>query len=88
MVFYHFYVRDKDKGDKLIGILPERRSTLERIDMESVTKWLKATFGNNLEHDDVYFTVTECVRPNGDPCGQRETSVLRQYTLPKGTDRQ
>ena len=39
MVAYELYLCDKTKGDKLIGILPERRRDPRRITEESVLKW-------------------------------------------------
>jgi hypothetical protein len=38
MVAYEFYVRN-EKGDKLIGILPERRKDPKRITPESIMNW-------------------------------------------------
>ena len=38
MVFYEFYMRDQAEGDKLIGILPERRNDPERIDLKSIMR--------------------------------------------------
>ena len=38
MVAYEFYLRN-GKGDKLIGILPERRQNPKRITPESIMNW-------------------------------------------------
>jgi hypothetical protein len=54
MVTYEFYLRDEVEGDKLIGVLPERRNDLERTDLDSLTKWVQAAFGDTLDLDNVY----------------------------------
>ncbi len=54
MVTYEFYLRDEVEGDKLIGVLPERRNDLERTDLDSLTKWVQAAFGDTLNLDKVY----------------------------------
>jgi hypothetical protein len=41
-------------GDKLIGILPERRKTPERITQESIMNWAKIVFGNTLDVNEIY----------------------------------
>ena len=38
MVAYEFYLRD-EKGDKLFGVLPERRKDPKRITTESIMNW-------------------------------------------------
>ncbi len=38
MVAYEFYLRN-DEGDKLIGVLPERRRDPKRITPESIMNW-------------------------------------------------
>ena len=58
MVAYEFYKRDNGQGDKLIGILPERRKNPERITQESVMKWVKLVLGEFAE-DTIYFIQVE-----------------------------
>jgi len=60
MVCYEFYVRDNAGGDKLIGILPERRNKPERTDLESIMNWPSMVFGNSLDLDNVYFVIVSC----------------------------
>ena len=55
MIFYKFYLRDETEGDKLIGVLPERRTIPERRDRESIVRWHRLLFGNTLDTKDVYF---------------------------------
>ena len=57
MVFYEFYLRNEVEGDKLIGILPERRNKSDRVDLESIMKWSKVVFGESLETDSIYFII-------------------------------
>jgi hypothetical protein len=56
MIAYEFYYRDA-KGDDLIGILPERRKNPERINQESIMKWIRMVLGDNadIDHNNVYF---------------------------------
>jgi hypothetical protein len=58
MVAYEFYRRDQGNGDKLIGILPERRKNPERITEESVMKWVKMVLGEFSENS-IYFIQVE-----------------------------
>ncbi len=58
MVAYEFYRREIGDGDKLIGILPERRRTPERITEESVMKWVRMVLGECAENS-VYFVQVE-----------------------------
>ena len=51
MVFYEFYMRDQPEGDKLIGILPERRNDPGRIDLKSIMQWPRVAFGEKLDID-------------------------------------
>jgi hypothetical protein len=52
MIVYEFYLRDKVKGDELIGVLPERRNNKERINHESIMKWIRTVYRSveNLEN--------------------------------------
>ncbi len=45
---YEFYWRDPIKGYQKIGVLPERRLTLNRITKESVLRWGTKYFGKDL----------------------------------------
>jgi hypothetical protein len=46
MIAYKVYLcDDKMNASELIGVLPERRTDLKRIDIESVVKWSEAVFG-------------------------------------------
>ena len=54
MLFYEFYMRDPTEGDRLIGILPERRNDPERIDLKSIMKWPQTALGDKLDIDNVY----------------------------------
>ena len=50
MIAYEFYFRDEMKGDRLVGILPERREKRERITDESILKWVENLLG---DHQDI-----------------------------------
>ena len=41
MIAYEIYRRDPGGEDCLLGVLPERRKTLERINEESVMNWAR-----------------------------------------------
>jgi len=62
MVAYEFYWRDKTDGDKLIGILPERRRKPERITQESVMKWVRMLLGDIADNHNIYFIQVEVSR--------------------------
>ncbi len=57
-VCYEFYLHSETEGDKLIGILPERRSQPERTGLDAVVGWFKSAFGDALDLENVYFVVT------------------------------
>jgi hypothetical protein len=60
MTAYEYYWRDED-GDNLIGILPERRQSQERINEQSVVSWLRTIVGDTLgpHFDKIYFIRVE-----------------------------
>jgi len=60
MIAYEFYSHDA-KGDRLIGILPERRKNPERIHQESIMKWIRLVLGDNADFEDknVHFIQVE-----------------------------
>ena len=60
MTAYEFHWRDED-GDNLIGILPERRQSQERITEQSVISWLRMVVGDTLglHFDKIYFIRVE-----------------------------
>ena len=55
MIAYEFYLRDPAKGNKLVGILPERRKDPARITQQSVMNWVGKLFINGLSDRDIYF---------------------------------
>jgi hypothetical protein len=55
MVAYEFYLRDRIKGEQLIGILPERRKNAERISNESIMKWARLVFGDTLDLQKIFY---------------------------------
>ena len=56
MVTYEFYWRDEE-WNTLIGILPERKHSQERITRQSVTSWIRTVLGDalDLDFDRIYF---------------------------------
>ena len=56
MVAYEFYLRDKERGDSLIGVLPERRKDSSRINEESIMKWGRMVLGEKGESKNIYYT--------------------------------
>ena len=55
MVAYEFYVRDEERGDQLLGILPERRRDAVRVNHESVMNWATMAFGNTVDAKKIFF---------------------------------
>ena len=60
MTAYEFYYRDT-KGVHLLGILPERRKSRERINQESIMKWIRMVLGNHAKvaDNDLFFIRVE-----------------------------
>jgi hypothetical protein len=56
MITYEFYYRDA-RENYLIAILPERRKNPERINQESIMKWIRMVLGDNadIDYNNVYF---------------------------------
>ena len=59
MVAYEFYWLDEVKGYQLIGVLPERRKSPERITQKSILKWGEKIFGKELDTKDIFFIQVE-----------------------------
>jgi len=57
MVAYEFYCRLKTGAEKLIGILPERRTNSERITRQSIMNWIAKVLPDhsNTESNEIYF---------------------------------
>ncbi|HSB05102.1 MAG TPA: hypothetical protein VLK23_07875 [Thermodesulfobacteriota bacterium] len=55
MKAYEFYLRDPAKGNKLVGILPERRKDPARITEKSVMNWVEKLFIDGLSDRDIFF---------------------------------
>jgi len=59
MVAYEFYLRN-EKGDRLIGILPERRKDPKRITPESIMNWGRILGdGAGINVNNIYFIQVE-----------------------------
>ena len=59
MVAYEFYLRH-EKGDKLIGILPERRQNPKRITPESIMNWGRLLGDSaGIDANSIYFIQVE-----------------------------
>ena len=56
---YKFYFRHPSVGDKLIAMLPQRRSDPQRVTEESVIKWIKHTIGSRADSRNIYFVEVE-----------------------------
>jgi len=59
MVAYKFYLRNSIKCFELIGLLPERRITPERVTDESIINWGRKYFGKNGKDEDIFFIKTD-----------------------------
>ncbi len=56
MLAYEFYWRDETGNAHLLGILPERRKDLSRINEESIMNWAKKVIGNGIKVKDIFFS--------------------------------
>ncbi len=56
MIAYEFFGLDEARDEHLIGILPERRRTPDRITQESILKWGRLVMGDNAGFNDLFFT--------------------------------
>jgi hypothetical protein len=66
MIAYEFYMRDQTNGRQLIGILPERRKTPERITPESIINWGKEMLGGDMNLDDIFYVTTTIDEKTGE----------------------
>jgi hypothetical protein len=55
MVIYELYLRGSGEKKELIGVLPERRVNRDRMDSDSVMKWVRTLFGNTFHPDQLCF---------------------------------
>jgi len=51
---FESYLCDKVKGNELIGILPERRIDLGRINRESIMKWVRLVLGDHADMNNIF----------------------------------
>ena len=66
MAAYEFYFNDRIDGPHLIGILPERRSSKERITRESIMNWVKKFLGEKTETLNIYYVEVNVNRMTGE----------------------
>jgi len=59
MIAYEIYQCDPSGEDRLLGILPERRRKLERINKESVMNWARLLVNSEMTdkffNENIYF---------------------------------
>jgi hypothetical protein len=55
MVAYEFYSLAPTGGYEIIGVLPERRRTSERVTKESINEWGKNIFGKYTDNENMFF---------------------------------
>ncbi len=55
MIEYEFYLRDKVKGDELIGVLPERRNRRERVNHESIMNWITTIYSSTDKINNIFY---------------------------------
>jgi hypothetical protein len=55
MLVYELYTFNKEKGYKLIGVLPERRKNPTRITKESVIRWGKMLLEGDVDGEEIFF---------------------------------
>ncbi len=66
MIAYEFYIRDPKKGDRLIGILPERRKDSSRITEKSIIHWVENILGRSINGEEVYYIKVRIDEDSGD----------------------
>lgn len=69
MIAYEFYYRDPQKGDRLIGILPERRKDPSRITPKSIMHWVETIFGKRITDKEVYYVKVKIDEDSEDRLG-------------------
>ncbi len=74
MIAYEFYYRDPQKGDRLIGILPERRRDPERITPETIMHWVETIFGRSINDGEVYYIKVEINEDSEESLGSNRLS--------------
>jgi hypothetical protein len=89
MIAYEFYMRDENNDYQLIGVLPERRKNLLRINQETIMNWVKRYLGNQLDRNDIFFiqvmidkNTGRIFRPNGEMIVYKV--LYKNYELKKG----
>jgi len=55
MVVYEIYVRREHDGREFLGALPERRTSKERVNSESIMNWAKSIFDGTIDTCRVFF---------------------------------
>jgi hypothetical protein len=55
MIVYEFYMRDEERGDKLIGVLPERRNKRERVNHESIMNWIRTIYSSADSMNNIFY---------------------------------
>jgi len=55
MVAYEFYWLEETGGYQIIGVLPERRKSPERITQKSILNWGEKIFGKDVDAKDIFF---------------------------------
>ena len=55
MVAYEFYWLEETGGYQIIGVLPERRKSPERITQKSILNWGENIFGKEVDDKDIFF---------------------------------
>jgi hypothetical protein len=78
MLVYEFYWRDEKGGDHLIGILPERRKNLKRINYDLVVNWGKNVLGYKKDVKNIFFTKVKIDEAQVESWGLIPISELRQ----------
>jgi hypothetical protein len=53
MVAYQLYLRNAIREFELVGVLPERRTSRERITDESIVNWAREGLGRNERAEDI-----------------------------------
>lgn len=76
MVAYEFYIRDEQRGDRLLGILPERRKDRERVNPDTIINWAKVVFSKTVDVKRVFF-VRIILENNGEDYHSRPISESR-----------
>jgi hypothetical protein len=56
MIVYEIYIEDcRSRKRELIGVLPEKRRGVEKIDQKTIVRWYRTILGNDFDTNEISF---------------------------------